>query len=95
MQITQPVTSHRIMSCQSISYIVEALDEYLTRLAYLEILALRYIISDISMISFSKGSCSCNRTFQNSLCGVMLLVVKFACQKSQYLVDYDRYEKKL
>ena len=30
MQITQPVTSHCIMSCQSISYIVEPLD--LTRL---------------------------------------------------------------
>ena len=32
MHITQLMTSHRIMSCQSISYIVKTLDEYLTRL---------------------------------------------------------------
>ena len=44
MQITQLMTSHCIMSCQSISYIVETLDEYLTR--FIKNLALRYIISD-------------------------------------------------
>ena len=31
MQITQFVTTHRMMSCQSILYIVETLDEYLPR----------------------------------------------------------------
>ena len=30
-KITPHVTSHRIMICQSISYIVESMDEYLTR----------------------------------------------------------------
>ena len=43
------MTSHNIMSCQSISYIVQTLDEYLPIKTYLEILALRYIISDAAM----------------------------------------------
>ena len=64
IQITQ---SHCIMSCRSISCIVES--GRIPDKIYLEILALQYIISHVAMDSFTKVSCSCNRTFQNSLCG--------------------------
>ena len=49
MQVTQLMTSHCIMSGQSISYNVETLDEHLPDDIYLEILVLRCIIRDVAM----------------------------------------------
>ena len=70
MQITQLMTSHCIRSCQSISHIYGYCQNSGRILAktYLEILVLRYIISDVAMDFIQLSG---NRTFQNSLCGVM------------------------